>query len=370
MALPKSLTQPLRQGQLTVGAGWRAYFAPFNQALAVNYSSTVLGPTIYDLLVTGKFIDSTSPPAGWFDLGYVSNFKFTPQSKTGNVVAGYRGAIRAKYRAECGEKMSFQFEEMTHTALSIATGTQVFNLIRSTATASTTGPLSSSGTPAIPMGASGYIPTGLGSGPTTGLPTLFVPAGSGALFAAGTYIVADQDYNGTSFGFVGDAGANVFQGAVSSVDFIRMTSDYVACVQTVVANAATGQDALILTGKFCGGGNQATLGTTPNTAPTTGAKVQAISGFSSREGGTFIKEWSAVFTMDTIDASQVMFYYPRIAPDSFGGLDATALQNATAMQKYVLNASFDALAFDDPFDGETVVAYRAYYPHPNQNIQI
>lgn len=370
MALPKSLTQPLRQGQLTVGSGWRAYFAPFNQQLAVSQTSTSLGPTIYDLMVEGKFIDAPPPPAGWFDLGYVGKFKFTPGSKIGNVMTGYRGAIRAKYRAETSEKVSFSFMEMGHLQMKIATGTQVFNLLKTTVTQpSTLGPLSSSGTTAIPMGASGYQPTGLASGPTTGLPTLFVPAGSGSLFPAGSYIVADQDYNGTSFGFVGDAGANVFQGAVSSVDFIRMTSDYVACVRQVVPTAAAGQDALILTGPFVGGGN-APLGTTPNTVPTTGAKVQGIAGFSAREGGTFIQEWSAVFCLDTIDASQLMFYYPRIAPDAFSGFDATNLQNATAMQTYEMATSMDALAFDDPLDGETVVRYAAYYPHPNINIQI
>ena len=106
--LPSSLVQPLRQGQLTVGAGWRAYFAPFNQAYAVNQSSTAVGPSIYDLAVSGKFL-SGAPPAGWSDLGFISKFKFTPGSKTGNIIAGYRVAIKAKYRAEVGEKLPQRF---------------------------------------------------------------------------------------------------------------------------------------------------------------------------------------------------------------------------------------------------------------------
>src|ERR1035437_8091204 len=165
MGLPKSLTQPLRQGQLTVGGGWRAYFAPFNQQLAVSQNSTSLGPTIYDLEVTNKFIDTPALlPPGWCDLGYIKNFKFTPGSKTGNVVSGYRGAIRAKYRAEVGEKFSFTFAEMTRMALKVAGGVQVFNLLKSTAAASTVGPLSSSGVTAVAMGASGYIAAGAVSG--------------------------------------------------------------------------------------------------------------------------------------------------------------------------------------------------------------
>lgn len=365
MPLPRSLTQPLRQGQLVVGAGWRAYFAPFNLALAVNQTSSSLGPTIYDLEILGKFIDTSLNPTtqpGWFDLGYVKNFKFTPGSKTGNVMTGYRGAIRAKYRAETSEQFSWVFGEMGRTQMKIATGCQVFNLLSSSATASTVGPLNSSGNTAVSVGASGYQATGLGSGPTQGLPTLFVPAGSGAAFPAGTMIVADDDYNGTDFGFVGDAGANVFQGAVTDTDFIRKTSDYVATVQTVVLNAASGQDALILTAPFIGGGNQATLGVTPRTGPGTTAKVQKIIGYGAREGGTFITEWSAIFVLDTIDASQILFYYPRCAPATFAGLPATNLQNATAMQTYDQECTYDALAFDDPLDGETVVRYACYYP--------
>ncbi len=369
MPLPRSLVQPFRQGQLTVGSGWRAFFAPFNNQLAVSQSSTSLGPTIYDLLVSGKLIDTVlQPVSGWFDLGWVKNFKFTPGSKIGNVSSGYRGAIRAKYRAETGEKFSMDFAEYTRTALTIASGSQVFNCIATTvSTPSTSGPLSSSGTTAIAMGASGYVASGSVTN-YVGSPTLYVPAGSGALFPAGSYIVCDQDYNGTSFGFVGDAGANVFQGAVTSVDFIRMTSDYVAGVVAVVTGGGGG-DALILSNPFIGGGN-APLGTTPNTAPTAGAKVQKILGYVTREGGTFIKEWSALVVMDTMDRNQILFYYPRVAPDEFGGYNTANLQNATALQQSDLTASFDALAFDDPLDGETVVRYAAYYPAPGLSIQI
>lgn len=371
MALPRSLTQPLRQGQLAVGSGWRAYFAPYNRELQVGTGNTSLGPTIYDLIVSGRFLDlSTNPLGNWYDLGYVKNFKFTPQTKRGNIITGYRGVIRAKYMAETGEKISCTFGEYSRTTLRLVTGTQVFNLIKTTnVTPSLVGPLSSTGTAAVAMGASGYLPTGGATGPTAGLPTLCVPAGSGALFPALSMIVCDQDYNGTSFGFVGDAGANVFQGAVTDVDFIRKTSDYVNGVASVVSNAFAGQDALILTAPFVGGG-QAAAGSTPNYGPTAGAKVQAITGYASREGGSAIQEWSALFVLDTIDASQLLFYYPRISPDTFTGIPGTNLQNATSMQSYDLDGSWDALAFDDPLDGETVVCFRAYLPHPGTSPSI
>lgn len=390
MPLPRSLTAPIRQSQLQVGSGWRAYFAPFNQALAVNQGSNSLGPSIYDLEVFAKFLDlaqagtylpysgtnqsyrtgSATPfaPPGWLDLGYVKNFKFTPGSKTGNVMTGYRGAIRAKYRAETGEKFTCQFMEVSRTTLRITTGSQVFNILTtSQLSPSTVGPLSTSGITATAIGASGYQPTGIVATATAGLPTLFVPSGSG--FAVNDMIVCDQDYVAGTYGFIGDAGANVFQGAVTDVDFIRKTSDYVQSVQQVITGVA-GQDALVLAGPFAGGGNQGSSTIAPNYGPTAGAKVQKISGFTAREGGTYIAEWSAMFVLDTINTSQVMFYYPRVAPDTFTGFTDENLQGATSMQTSALTSGFDALAYDDPLDGETVVAYRAFFPAPGQSIGI
>src|ERR1039457_2088241 len=106
MPLPKSLTQPFRQGMLTVGSGWRGYFAPFNQQYAVAQTNTALGPSIYDLEVFGKLLDPGTYPLqsgsntgvnipGWFDLGWIKKFKYTPSSKVGTVRSGYRGAVRA-----------------------------------------------------------------------------------------------------------------------------------------------------------------------------------------------------------------------------------------------------------------------------------
>src|SRR5215471_14712769 len=199
--LPKSLTQPFRQGQLTVGSGWRGYFAPFNQAAAVNATSTSIGPSMYDLEVMGRFLDS-APPAGWFDIGLIRNFKFTPGSKIGNVVSGYRGAVRAKYRGEVAEKFNFSFAEMSRTAMRLATGSQVFNLLKTASgtQANKQGPLSSPGIPGVPM--TMYSPSGVAGGPS-GQPTLVVGTGSGNNFPVGSMIVCDIDYDGTSYGYVG-----------------------------------------------------------------------------------------------------------------------------------------------------------------------
>lgn len=366
MPLPKSLVQPFRQGNLVISSGMRGYFAPFNQAFSQTQTNTGAGATVWDLIASGKFIDGASgPPAGWFDLGWVDKFKETPANKIGNVKSGYRGAIRAKYRAEVASKMACVFKEVTHLAIKIATGTQVFNLIASTASPSLTSPIGSTGTPAVALGASGYIVSGALVG-FVGKPTLYIPAGSGTFFPAGTYIVCDKDYNGTDYGFVGDAGSVLFQGATTDVDYIRKTSDYVATVTAVVANAATGQDALILNKPFLGGGNSSTV-QFANTSPGSTAKVQAIKGFGARGGGSTIMEWSAVFVLDSMQAGQYLWYFPRVAPDQYNGLDANNLENATSIQSYDLNASFDALAYDDPYDGETVVSYGPFYFPPAGN---
>jgi hypothetical protein len=360
MPLPKSLTQPLRQGQLTVGSGWRAYFATFNQQLAVANSSTAIGPSIYDLQVFKNLVDGALP-VGFYDLGYIDNVKFTSGSKVGNVVTGYRGAIRAKYRAEVGEKLAFDFQEVSRMSMSLSSGMQIFNFLKTTATSAAGGPLSATGTPAFAMGASGYSATGF-AGATAGLATLCVPAGSGTLFTVGSMLVCDQDYVPGNFGFTGDSGANVFPGAVTSVDFIRMTSDYVAGVAAVLPGAVGAQDAIILSGPFVGGGNSA-VGA-PNIGPTAGAKIQQITGYGPREGGTYLKEWSAVFVMATVDGSQILKYYPRVAPDTNAGMTGKNLTGATSLQMYGASATFDAMAYDDPLDGETVVSYMGYFPHP------
>jgi hypothetical protein len=195
-------------------------------------------------------------------------------------------------------------------------------------------------------------------------------------FPAGTYIVCDQDYDQSTFGYVGDAGVNVYSGSQpQDVDFIRKTSDYVA----MVVASVSGSNALILNAPFFGGGNNPTVGVTPNTGPQSAAKVvgglgtakvQAISGFASRGGGTTINEFSMIFVLDTQDGAQIVLYYPRLGPDTYGGFDEGNLPNVSALKGYDANTSMMALAYDDPIDGETVTCYRAYFPRVSPSISI
>lgn len=369
MALPKSLTQPFRKGSLLVGGGWRGFFSPYNAALGDTSNSTSNGVAVLDLQVQGPFNES-SLPGNFVDLGWINKFKITPGSKIGSVRSGYRGAIRAQYRGQVGESIEFTFRESTRLAWKISTGTEVFNLLSNpNAVASTLGPLSSSGAQAVPVGASGYLAAGIAGTACAGLPTLTMPAGSGALFPTNSYIVADNDYVVGQYGIVGAAGINVFQNAVTDIDFIRKTSDFVARVVTVIPNVVAGMDALVLNGPFIGGGNAAT-GAVPY-APSLTAKVQMIKGYVAREGGSFITEWSGLFCMDTIDGSQIAIYYPHLAPNQFKDIAAWTLENAgtTDLTGYELDSVMEALAYDDPIDGETVVRYAAYYPAPGNSPQ-
>lgn len=370
--LPKSLTQPFRKGSLLVGGGWRGFFTPYNAALGNTNNNTSSGVSVLDLQVQGPF-NEYSLPANFTDLGWITKFKMTPSSKIGMVRSGYRGAIRAMYRGQVGESIEFTFRESTRLAWKIATGTEIFNLMSNPgAVASSIGPLSSSGSQAVPVGASGYLAAGItGVVGSQGLPTLCVPTGSGAAFPAGSYIVADNDYTVGQFGIVGAAGINIFQNSVTDVDFVRKTSDFVARVIAVIPAATTGigQDALVLNGPFIGGGNAAS-GAIPY-GPQATAKVQLIKGYVAREGGSFITEWSGLFCMDTIDGSQIAIYYPHLAPNQFKDIAAWSLENAgtTDLTGYELDAVMEALAYDDPLDGETVVRYAAYYPTTSLNIQ-
>ena len=363
MALSKALVQPFRKNMLLIGAGYRAYFAPYNSALGSGTANTALGPTILDLQTLGPF-NSITPPAGFTDLGWIKDFKVTPGSKIGQVRSGYRGAVRAQYRGQVGESFEFKFREASRMAFKISTGTNPFNLLVGTG-ATTAGPLSASGAPK----------TGMVSY-SSSTPSITVTSAAAIGASAGSFIVADIDYVPSlitppalaSYGIIGESGQVVFPQAVTDVDYIRKTSDFVARVVSVSSNVLT------LNAPFVGGGQGTTVNTanTPQGTPPAGSNVQVISGWAAREGGTFITEWTGLFILDTIDQAQIAFYWPHISINQFREVAAWAIEGVgtTDLTGYELDCVMEALAFDDPLDGETVVGYTAYYARPGQDVQI
>ncbi len=352
MALSKALVQPFRKNTLLIGAGWRAYFAPYNIALGSGQANTVLGPTILDLQTQGPF-NTNAPPAGWTDCGWIKDFKLTPASKIGQVRSGYRGAVRAQYRGEVGESFEFKFREAARMQFKIAVGSNPFNLLFG-AIGQTLGPLSASGAPKTAMVS--Y---------NAAAPSITVASSVAiAVSGNGEYIVADLDYLTTQTGIVGAAGIPVQPGQVTDVDYTRKCSDFVSRCVAVNGNVLT------LDQPFVGGGSGLTL--PAPVAPPAGSNVQRISGWAVREGGTYIAEWSGLFVLDTIDSAQIAVYYPHISISQFKDINAWTLENAGTTDEtgYELDCAMESLAFDDPIDGETVVGYKAFYPRPGQSIAI
>jgi hypothetical protein len=359
--LPKSLQQPFRKNKLVVGSGWRAFFAPYNSALGSAVASTVVGPTILDL-TSGPFIDTTQPIASsFYDMGWIKDFKRTPESKIGQVRSGYRGAVRAQYRGQVGENFEFKFREYGKKQYSLATGVSCFNILGASGMlGGGVGPLSASGAPSSAATAytAGTFPWGVGGGVA---PTITITTPAAAQIGVGSYIVVDVDYNTATFGLVGDAGVPVFKNAVTDVDYIRKTSDYVARVTAINGNVCTLDQPLI----GGGSGNPA-----PGGPGAVGAKAQMVSGFSAREGGTFISEWTALLLLTTIDQAYLFAYYPHVSILANRDVAAPwAIENigTTDLGGSELDAQFAALAFDDPLDGETVVSYQGYFYKPGES---
>ena len=348
---------------MVVGSGWRGFFAPYNAALGSAVASTVSGPTIVDL-TTGPWADTTQPiVSSFYDMGWIKDFKRTPESKIGQVRSGYRGAVRAQYRGQVGENMEWKFREYGRMQYRLAAGSTVFNILGASGlSGGTNGPLSASGAYAAPISnySAGTYPWGVGGGTAPTLTIDTVPHLNQAQIQVGSYIVCDVDYNTATYGLVGDVGVPVFKNAVTDIDYIRKTSDYVARVTAI--NGAV----LTLDQPFIGGGsgNPAPYG--PGSAS---AKVEVISGFTAREGGTYIAEWSGLFLCSTIDGAQLFIYYPHISILQNRDVAAAwAIENigTTDLGGMELDAQYAALAFDDPLDGETVVSYEGYFYKPGE----
>jgi hypothetical protein len=167
-----------------------------------------------------------------------------------------------------------------------------------------------------------------------------------ANFSAGSIIALDADYTGQT-GFVGApvSGAYVRQ-ALTDVDYIRRVTFNVALV---LQTSTTG---LTLAGPLPGG------------APAAGSKLQAVTGFVDREGGSFYQEWSALFVMEGSQGERIFFHYPRLQTSSSAQEAALPLDSKqkAGQARVLLKGQFMALPVTDPLDGERVVCYRSFLP--------
>jgi hypothetical protein len=232
--------------------------------------------------------------------------------------------------------VEFEFREWGKLQMALATGTTHFNVLKA-----------ASGSAQQPLGGTPTAPVALGTGSTA--TSIVLATGGGASFQVGQFIAVDVDYTGQS-GYVGSGiqASFVPTGAVTDADFIRRVTFNVGVIKTIATDTLTLEQALL-------GG-----------APVASAKVQALTGFASREGSSFIPAWSALFVVDTFDGAQLYYYYPQLSIASDHEENSYAIDNAGSadLKGTALRAEFNALAYEDPVDGETVVCYRGFFPAP------
>jgi hypothetical protein len=305
----------------------RAYFAPVNRAAQA--------PVLFDPGEQGAFPLDT-PPAPWIGLGYIQNFVRKPLSKGAPVEAGIPAAPLEQVRESLGAQVSLEFQAWTKLTMALATGSQHMNVL-----AAATG--------AVPaaVGARGASAAAVQSGSTA--TSIAMSSADAMKFCAGQIVAVDADYSGQT-GFVGSpvAGAYVRQ-PLTDADYIRRVTFNVALV------SGSGSSGLTLAQPLPGG------------APAGGMKVQAVTGFVDREGGSFFQEWSALFVMEGGLGERIFFHYPRLQPMT-GAEEAAqplAPKGQGKLERIALGAHFLALPVTDPLDGERVVCYRSFLPAKN-----
>jgi len=305
----------------------RAYFAPVNRAAQA--------PVIFDPSQQGGF-SLDAPPAPWINLGYIQGFARKAASKTAVIESGTPAAALAQVRESLDAQVTLQFLSWTKLTMALATGSQHMNVLA---------PVSGAENAAVGAPAAPAIATQSGSTATL----IVLNAADAAKFASGQVIAVDIDYTGQT-GFLGTPVAGAYlRKPLTDVDYIRRVTFNVALV------ASAGTSGLTLAQPLPGG------------APGASAKVQAVTGFVDREGGSFYQEWSALFVMEGGQGDRILFHYPRLQPMKSAEEAALPLagKDKGRLERIALNAQFLALPVTDPLDGERVVCYRSFVPAKN-----
>jgi hypothetical protein len=305
----------------------RGYFAPVNRAAQT--------PVLFDPSEQGAF-SLDAPPAPWINLGWIQGFTRKPGSKTSAVLTGIPAATLEQVRETLEAQVSFEFLSWTKLTMALATGSQHMNLLA---------PASGAALAADGAQAASAVSTISGSTATF----VALAATDAAKFTAGSIIALDADYTGQT-GYVGApvSGAYVRQ-ALADIDYIRRVTFNVALVSQVTSAGLT------LAGPLPGG------------PPAAGSKLQAVTGFVDREGGSFYQEWSALFVIEGSQGERIFFHYPRLqtmanAQEAIVPLDAKQKDGLGRVQ---LIGQYLALPVTDQLDGERVVSYRSFLPAAN-----
>jgi len=305
----------------------RAYFAPVNRAAQT--------PVLFDPAEQGTF-NLDAPPFPWISLGWIDSFSRKAMSKTAPVLSGIPAVTLEQVRETLEAQVTLQFLSWTKLTMALATGAQHMNVL-----------VPASGAAAAADGARAVPAVTVESGSTA--TSIALAATDAATFSPGSIVALDVDYTGQT-GFVGSpvSGAYVRQ-ALSDVDYIRRVTFNVALVSAVTSAGLT------LAEPLAGG------------APAAGSKLQAVTGFVDREGGTFYQEWSALFVMQGSQGERIFFHYPRLQSMASAEEAAVPLsgKNPGGQMRVQLKGEFMALPVTDPLDGERVLCYRSFLPAPH-----
>lgn len=312
-----------RENMTPISRRWRAYFAPVDRATCT--------PAVFDPARDAAF-SLDAPPSPWIDAGWIDNVKRTPGTKVATVRAGAKGAAVAQSRSELDARIEFDFRQWGKLQMALAAGSEHMNVLAEAA-----------GAARAPSGGTVASATNVLAGSTS---CELVVGASAISFAVGDLVAVDIDYTGQT-GYVGTGVASAFvrSGVGLGADYIRRVT---LNVSRVVEKTAT---SLKLSQPLIGG------------ASATNAKVQRVIAFADREGGRFFPEWSALFVLDADSGGRICFYYPRLQPCS--AASESPIEVAEPLQAYSLRASFVALPFTDPADGEAVLCWRSYFPDAN-----
>ncbi len=321
----------LRDAMVPISRRMRAYFAPVNRA---NES-----PTIFDPGQCGVFA-LDAPPAPWIDLGWIGNFRRWYETPTEAVRSGAKAMPDAQFRGPADTRVGFEFRQWGKLQMALACGSEHMNVL---APAGVGGAPAPSG--ALPAAAVAVLPGSTAS-------ELAIGQTAVAGFPVGSLVAVDVDYQQQA-GYVGSGIAAAY---VSDPALVKYDANYVRRVTFNVGRVANvTQGSVVLAQPLLGG------------IPASGAGVQVVVAFVDREGGSFFQEWSALFVAEEESGGRVCFYYPRLSPTnppSASGMfeKETFAEIAKPLGAMALEASFVALPFLDPIDGQSVACYRSYFP--------
>jgi hypothetical protein len=351
-------TTPLRAAMVPMTRQMRVYFAPVNR--------TNETPTIFDPGVCGLFA-LDAPPTPWLDLGWIDNFERSYDTPTDVVRSGVMALPAAQFRGPLEARVAFDFRQWGKLQMALAGGSEHMNVLA---------PASGSVTP-VPSGGTPAPAVAVLAGSTAS--QLVFGAGVGSAFPTGSLVAVDVDYQEQ----VGYVGSGIAAAYVSSAAAVNDDANYVRRVTFNVGRVAeVTTTSVVLAQPLLGG------------APAAGASAQVVVAFVDREGGSFFQEWSALFVAEEESGGRVCFYYPRLSPNPEAGSsgvkwDSITIGNAKGSvggapksvmgsgKNFVreefadvgktvsgisLRASFLALPYVDPNDGQTVLCYRSYFP--------